>query len=506
VTTAAVRTGGRRLARADARLFRRLVSRRSPATDRAMWVASRAANRSLLWLATAALLAGAGGRRGRRAAARGLLATGLASAVANGPMKLAWRRRRPRVPFPTRGRAIIATPRSSSFPSGHAASAAAFATAAGLECPALALPLGALAATVAYSRVHTGVHYPGDVLAGAAVGVAAGLVAARLPLPLPGSAASSEGRPSARAGSAVPTRAVLLWNPRSGAARRLPRAREALLEAGIEIAGEIPIDHHERLADWVSQAPEAPLLVVAAGGDGTVGTATDYVAGTEAVLGVLPLGTSNDFARSLGLPTDPVEAARLLAAGEVTTVDAGRIVVPGEPARHFAHAATVGLNVSFARLATKASLRRRLGRLTYALAGAAAVRECPAFRCELRYGGHVDGLETVHLSIINAPVFGGFLGLRVRGASLDDRVLDVIAVERLPLHRLLLAGLQPILGVRRPLRGIRTLQVPHLRVHSDQDLEVALDGEIRGRIPADFEVAGAALRVVTRPDSDGRAR
>jgi diacylglycerol kinase family enzyme len=48
--------------------------------------------------------------------------------------------------------------------------------------------------------------------------------------------------------------------------------------------------------------------------------------------------------------------------------------------------------------------------------------------------------------------------------------------------------------------------VPHLRVHSDQDLEVALDGEIRGRIPADFEVAGAALRVVTRPDSDGRAR
>jgi YegS/Rv2252/BmrU family lipid kinase len=346
------------------------------------------------------------------------------------------------------------------------------------------------------------VHYPGDVLAGAAVGVGAGLVVARLPLP--DSTASPDGGTSARAGSAVPTRAVLLWNPYSGAARRLPRAREALLHAGIEIAGEIPIDHHERLADWVSRAREQPLLVVAAGGDGTVGTATDYVAGTDAVLGVLPLGTSNDFARSLGLPTDPVEAARLLAVGEVTTVDAGRLVVSGQPARHFAHAATIGLNVSFARLATKASLRKRLGRLTYALAGAAAVRQRRAFRCELHYGGRADKLETVHLSIINAPVFGGFLGLRVRGASLDDRVLDVIAVERLPLHRLLLAALQPILGVRRPLRGIRTLQVPHLRVHSDQDLEVALDGEIRGRIPADFEVADAALRVVTRPDSDGR--
>ena len=469
-----------------------------------MWLASRAANRSLLWLAAAALLASAGGRCGRRAAVRGVLALGIASAMANGPMKLAWRRRRPRLPSPLRGRGIIATPRSSSFPSGHAASAAAFATAAGLECPPLAVPLGAMAATVAYSRVHTGVHYPGDVLAGAAVGIAAGLVAPRLPLTLPDNAASPAGEAPARAGNGVPTRAVLLGNPNAGSARRLPRAREALLRAGIEIVDEIPIDRHERLAGWVARAREEPLLVVAAGGDGTVGTATDYVAGTEAVLGVLPLGTSNDFARSLGLPADPVKAARLLAAGEVTTVDAGRLIVPGEPARHFAHAATIGLNVSFARLATKASLRKRLGRLTYALAGAAAVREHEVFPCELHYGARVDGLETIHLSIINAPVFGGFLGLRVRGASLDDRVLDVIAVERLPLHRLLLAGLQPILGIGRPLRGIRTLQVPQLRVHTDRALEVALDGEIRGRIPADFEVAGAALHVVTRPDSGAR--
>jgi YegS/Rv2252/BmrU family lipid kinase len=242
----------------------------------------------------------------------------------------------------------------------------------------------------------------------------------------------------------------------------------------------------------------------AAGGDGTVGTAAGYVVDTDAVLGVLPLGTSNDFARSLDLPTDPVKAACLLASGEVTTVDAGRLVVPGEPPRHFAHAATVGLNVSFARLATKASLRKRLGRLAYAVAGAEAVREQSAFRCELQHDSQVEGLETVHLAIVNAPVFGGFLGLRIRGASLADRVLDVIAVERLPLHRLVLAALQPIVGIPRPLRGIHTLQVPRLRVHSDRHLEVALDGEIRGRIPADFEVAGAALRVVTRPDFHSR--
>jgi undecaprenyl-diphosphatase len=496
----ALRAGGRRLARADARLFRRLVSRRSPVADRAMWAASQAASRSLLWFAIAALLARAEGRCGRRAALRGVLAVGLASALANGPLKLAWRRRRP--PVRIRRPGMIATPRTSSFPSGHAASACAFATAVGVECPRLAVPLGALAAAVSYSRVHTGVHYPGDVVGGAVVGIAAGLAAARLPLPV-GAAASREPTP-AHPTSAPPTRAVLLISPNAGTAGRLPRSRDALIRAGIEVVGEIPVEHHERLAGWVARASEEPLLIVAAGGDGTVGTAAGYVVDTDAVLGVLPLGTSNDFARSLGLPTDPVKAACLLATGEVTTIDAGRLVVPGEPPRHFAHAATVGLNVSFARLATKASLRRRLGRLAYAVAGAEAVREQSAFRCELQYDSRVEGLETVHLAIVNAPVFGGFLGLRVRGASLADRVLDVIAVERLPLHRLILAALQPILGTPRPLRGIHTLQVPRVRVHSDRDLEVALDGEIRGRIPADFEVAGAALRVVTRTDFDSR--
>ncbi len=143
-------------------------------------------------------------------------------------------------------------------------------------------------------------------------------------------------------------------------------------------------------------------LIVAAGGDGTVGAVTGYVADTGAVLGVLPLGTSNDFARSLGLPTHPVRAARLFATGKIATIDAGRLVVPDAPARHFVHAATVGLNVSFARLATKASMRQRFGRLTYAVAAATALRQRESFGCELYYDGHVEHLELVHLSVASA--------------------------------------------------------------------------------------------------------
>ena len=151
---------------------------RSPALDRALIATTRAANYSRLWLAVAAALAVFGGRRGRRAAGRGLIAIAIAAAAANGPAKLLVRRPRPSSrEQPT----LIRTPRSTSFPSGHTAAAFAFLAGASSELPILAPVLAPLAGTVAYSRVYTGVHYPSDVLAGAAIGIGAGFLATRLP-------------------------------------------------------------------------------------------------------------------------------------------------------------------------------------------------------------------------------------------------------------------------------------------------------------------------------------
>jgi diacylglycerol kinase (ATP) len=144
------------------------------------------------------------------------------------------------------------------------------------------------------------------------------------------------------------------------------------------------------------------------------------------------------------------------------------------------------------------------GSLTYAIAGAAALRHHHPFSCVLHYDSRSERIELVHLAIINAPVFGGFLGLRIRGASVADQLLDLIAVEHLPIRRLILAALHPILGIRRPIRGIRTLQVPRVAVQSERVLELALDGELAGRIPASFEVVAEGLRVVTpRGFADG---
>lgn len=238
-------------------------------------------------------------------------------------------------------------------------------------------------------------------------------------------------------------------------------------------------------------------MVVAAGGDGTVGAVANQLANSGVVLGILPLGTSNDFARSLGIPMRIEDAARLLREGKVSTVDLGRLAVPGEAPRHFVHAATAGLNVSFAKLATRASLRRRLGRLTYAVAGAVALRRHRPFECTITCEGSSATSRLVQLAVINAPVFGGFLGLQVRGSDPEDRRLDVLAVEELPPHRLVLAGLYQLFPMARPIKGVGALHVPELKVDCDPPLEVALDGEVVGRLPADFFVAAAALRVVT---------
>ena len=159
------------LERVDVALYAAIAQTPTPALDNAMARLSHAANFSRLSLASAAVLAATGGRRGRRAAGIGLASVGVTAAVVNLGMKPLGRRPRPdraveRVPVARH----VRMPSSTSFPSGHSATAFAFATGVGHVFAPAAIPLHGLAALVAYSRVHTGVHYPGDVIAGALTG------------------------------------------------------------------------------------------------------------------------------------------------------------------------------------------------------------------------------------------------------------------------------------------------------------------------------------------------
>lgn len=157
--------------RVDLALYAAIARTPTPTLDRAMSRLSQAADYSLLSLTSAALLAATGGREGRRAAVMGLASLGAAAAVFNLVVKPLSNRSRPdriaeRVPIARH----VRMPTSTSFPSGHTATAFAFATGVGRVSPPAAVPLHILAALVGYSRIHTGVHYPGDVVAGAVSG------------------------------------------------------------------------------------------------------------------------------------------------------------------------------------------------------------------------------------------------------------------------------------------------------------------------------------------------
>jgi len=480
----------------DRRLFHRLTREERRAVDVSLKRLSNAANRSLLWIVIAALSAILGGHRERRAALRGMVSIGITSTLVNLPLKYLARRNRP--PRRRGDRPLpISLPGSFSFPSGHSASAFAFATGVGLEDSRMLAPLLPLAATIAYSRVHLRVHYPFDVLAGAAIGVGMGLASG----PLIHAARQwwQPPSPESQADRAETRRLILVVSPQAGHKNKMARARRSISDSGLEVAAEIAVDDLARLPDLLRRNGSPPPIVVAVGGDGTVGAVANAVITTPAVLGIIPLGTSNDFARSIKIPMNVQKAVRLLAGGHVSGIDAGKLTRDGEQPRHFVHAAAAGINVQFARFATRADLRARFGRLTYAVAMAIAMKERPIFNCEVEFEGRTEQLSLVHISVINAPIFGGFLDLKLPGAGANDRTLDVIMIEHLPIRRLLRSALYPILRVHRPIRGFRTLQVSRLRVRTPEPIDVTLDGEIAGKIPANFEVVPAGLRVITSP-------
>jgi undecaprenyl-diphosphatase len=173
--------GLRTLGQWDRAVYAQVAEMSTPALDAPLRRLSHFANHSKPWFAVAAVLALVGGPRGRRAAATGVAAIGVTSLVVNQPMKLAGDRPRPdREGAGVPEERWVRMPTSSSFPSGHSASAVAFAVAVGDVVPALRWPLRVAGSVVAFSRVYTGVHYPGDVAAGVVSGLVIGRSTARV--------------------------------------------------------------------------------------------------------------------------------------------------------------------------------------------------------------------------------------------------------------------------------------------------------------------------------------
>jgi len=285
--------------------------------------------------------------------------------------------------------------------------------------------------------------------------------------------------------------AALLVNGRSrrGAAAYEP-VRLALAQSGVHVVFSSLVHDQESIAAAVADATARGCsLLVVGGGDGTVGTVAGMLADLPAdrrpVLGVLPLGTANDFARTLDLPSDLAAAVAVLTSGKVVDIDLGR--ANGLP---FLNVASLGLSVE-ATLALRPALKRRLGPLAYPVSTMVAYRRHRPFRARLEFPAAehppLELGDLLQVTVGNGRHYGG--GNTVApDAGIDDSTLDVYAIQ---------AGrLRDHLSVARLIRDGSLIQHDHVQhliarslvLHTDEPQPVNLDGEIATTSPVRFSV------------------
>jgi undecaprenyl-diphosphatase len=482
---------------------------RSP-LDLVMRELSAAANHSMVWFLIASTLAARKGAT-RRAALRGVLAIAATSFSVNAVLKpLLPRRRPPAQELPSR-RTFPAAPTSSSFPSGHAASATAFATAVALECPKAGLAIAPLAAAVAYSRIHVGVHWASDVMVGAAVGSGIALSTRRWWPVRKTDEAQARPRndaPVLPGGAGL----VLVANPRSGDPGHDPATEiAAALPAATVLRAAEDMDLHDQLEEALKTGDAAGngavRAVGVAGGDGTVAAAAAIASRHVLPLVVVPTGTLNHFARDVGV-YDLQEAIDATQAGEAVAVDLAAVDVhDGQRpprTRYFLNTASLGGYSDLVRLREK--WERRWGKWpAFAAALVVSLRNAEPIRVKL------DGKEQRLwiLFVGNGPYYPRGMVPAWR-PQLDSGLLDIRylrADRRLSRTRAVIALLLGALHRSRIYvqREASSLDVELIGNHAF----LATDGEVMdeaGRFT--FRVAERPIAVYRRNEENwpGRPR
>jgi YegS/Rv2252/BmrU family lipid kinase len=281
---------------------------------------------------------------------------------------------------------------------------------------------------------------------------------------------------------------LLAVNPsaRSGGAP-LDRIVDRLRWSGVSVAHEYRGDP-EGLTPFIKDHARDVDAVVVGGGDGTISGAVAPVMEAGLPLGVLPLGTANDFARTLGLPQDPLGAAAVIAEGITRRVDVGE--VNGSP---FLNVASIGLSAALAQALTTET-KRRYGPLSYLIMSLKVVLRARSVSGVLRGPNGATRFRTLQLAVGNGRFYGA--GMTVApDARIDDGQLDLYSLETTRLWRL--AVLAPAIrsGRHHAAPEVRSEKGAWFEVVTSRPRHINVDGEIRGMTPARFTVKPQALEV-----------
>jgi YegS/Rv2252/BmrU family lipid kinase len=287
----------------------------------------------------------------------------------------------------------------------------------------------------------------------------------------------------------LPRRAALIVNAKSRKGRHLFReACRLLREAGVDLVRTNAVRDPRRFADSVAAAIDAGApMVIVGGGDGSISSSVDHVVGTDTIFAILPLGTANSFARTLGIPLDLPGAVDVIAHGRVRKIDLG--MIDGD---YFANCATIGIAPQIAETVPH-GLKAWLGRPGYLVWAAWQLVRFKSFSLTIGEGDAAETIEAVEVRIANGPYHGG-VDL-VDEARLDSGRIVVQVVTGATRRSLVWSWTLSVLRHAARERTTRDFSGEAIRIATVPPLPISIDGELLARTPVTARIARRAIRV-----------
>ena len=292
-------------------------------------------------------------------------------------------------------------------------------------------------------------------------------------------------------------RALLIVNGKSrSGALVLENAKAELRAHGIEPIHRESPDRDAMSPLIVAHAGQVDRVVIA-GGDGTLNAAARGIIDTGLPLGILPAGTANDLARTLGIPEDCGEAARIVAEGHTRRIDMG--LVNENP---FFNVASIGLSAELARRLSR-EVKKRYGRLGYALTALGVLAQAKPFRAFIAEpGARPTRVKTLQIAVGNGRYYGGGMAVE-KDADIDDGHLDLYSLEFQRAWKLALMARSFRYGEHGAWEEVRATRGTAFEIRTRKPRSINADGEIVGQTPARFAIMPKALTVFVPGEAPG---
>ena len=283
-------------------------------------------------------------------------------------------------------------------------------------------------------------------------------------------------------------RALLLVN------RHSRRGEDAVADAvkelqnlGFELLEESTAKHHQ-ISEIICQHRNDVDLVIIGGGDGTLNAAAEGLVDTKLPLGILPMGTANDLARTLAIPSPLSEACQIIAAGNIQQIDLGCV-----NDKHFFNVASMGLSVDITRQLNK-EVKQKWGVLAYSMVAMQVVRRSRPFKADIIINGEKISVKTAQIAVGNGRFYGGGMVV-AEDATINDQRLDLYSLEL--DHWWQIMPILPAMwqGNHDQWQKVRSIQAQEIEIHTPKPRAISADGEIVTKTPAKFRLVPQAVSV-----------